>query len=124
MDERSRPVVIELMFPRRFVAVPMSKSGGLPSAASFEPGYAITCHKFQGSQVPIIISVLDDSAAANWTTSREWHYTACSRTERMLLTIGKWETLMRQCRRVSLTHRKTFLVEEFGSAKPRMRVEE
>jgi ATP-dependent exoDNAse (exonuclease V) alpha subunit len=90
----------------------MSKADGGDSVANFDEGYAITCHKFQGSQVPVLISIVDDSTAANWTTSREWHYTACSRAEKMLIMIGKWETLMKQAKKISLMHRKTFLVED------------
>jgi exodeoxyribonuclease V alpha subunit len=108
--------IVKLMFPQRFIAVPFSggsssagEGGG--SAQVFDLAYAITCHKSQGSQMPVVIVMLDDSNGANWVTSREWHYTAISRAEKICMTIGKWETLMRQTKRVSLSGRKTFLVE-------------
>jgi len=62
--------------------------------------------------MPIVMVMLDDSNGANWVTSREWHYTAISRAEKICMTIGKWETLMRQSKRVSLSGRKTFLSEK------------
>lgn len=115
MMEEKRAIV-KLMFPQRFIAVPFSggsssagEGGG--SAQVFDLAYAITCHKSQGSQMPVVIVMLDDSNGANWVTSREWHYTAISRAEKICMTIGKWETLMRQTKRVSLSGRKTFLVE-------------
>jgi len=117
MMEEKRAIV-KLMFPQRFVAVPYGSSGGSAgegagsgSAHVFDLAYAITCHKSQGSQMPVVIVMLDDSNGANWVTSREWHYTAISRAEKICMTIGKWETLMRQTKRVSLSGRKTFLVE-------------
>lgn len=109
--------IIKLMFPQRYISCPLSAGGGGGSGTAgnsgcFDLGYAITCHKSQGSQMPIVMVMLDDSNGANWVTSREWHYTAISRAEKICMTIGKWETLMRQSKRVSLSGRKTFLSEK------------
>jgi exodeoxyribonuclease V alpha subunit len=105
--------IIKLMFPQRYVACPLSAGSGGTAGNSgcFDLGYAITCHKSQGSQMPVVLSMLDDSNGANWVTCREWHYTAISRAEKICMTIGKWETLMRQSKRVSLSGRRTFLSE-------------
>jgi len=105
--------IVRLMFPQRYVSVPLA--GGTSSTAGtagcFDLGYAITCHKSQGSQMPVVLSMLDESNGANFVTSREWHYTAISRAEKICMTIGRWETLMRQSKRVSLSGRRTFLSE-------------
>jgi exodeoxyribonuclease V alpha subunit len=109
--------IVKLLFPLRYIAVPLSSGGegsAAGSASNFDLAYAITCHKSQGSQMPIVIVMLDDSNGANWVTSREWHYTAISRAEKICMTIGKWETLMRQSKRVSLSGRKTFLVDRLN----------
>lgn len=77
----------------------------------FDLAYAITTHKAQGSQAPIVISLVDESRGAGMVTSREWWYTAASRAEKLWMTIGKIEVLNRQCKRVALRDRKTFLAE-------------
>jgi len=77
----------------------------------FELAYAITVHKAQGSQAPVIISLIDDSRGAAMVTSREWWYTAASRAEKLWVTVGQIGTLNKQCRRIALQNRKTFLKE-------------
>lgn len=110
IDRKS--MVVELQSPKRLVNVALvgGKDGG-SAGNKFDLGYAITCHKAQGSQAKIVITLIDDSTGAGWVTSREWHYTAFSRAEVLSLTIGRWETFLRQCQRVSLRDRKTFLKE-------------
>ena len=111
---QEKRAIIKLMFPQRYISCPLAggTSGTAGNAGCFDLGYAITCHKSQGSQMPIVMVMLDDSNGANWVTSREWHYTAISRAEKICMTIGRWETLMKQSKRVSLSGRKTFLSEK------------
>lgn len=71
--------------------------------------YALTTHKAQGSQWPIVIVMLDDSNGADRVTSWEHHRTSASRAEVMVVTIGKMSTMHRQCQRSALADRKTFL---------------
>lgn len=55
------------------------------AGALFDFGYAMTCHKFQGSQVKTAVVVLDRAAdgSAEW---RRWAYTAVTRaSERLIL---------------------------------------
>lgn len=99
-------MAVSFASPARTVKVLFGQSG-----CEFDLGYAITCHKAQGSQSPIIIVMVDDSGAANQVCSREWHMTAMSRPERLLVTIGKRHVVDRQCRRIGLRDRKTFLKE-------------
>lgn len=82
--------------------------------SDFDLGYAITTHKSQGSQAPVIISVIDDYAGAAFVCSREWHYTAISRAEKFCLLIGKKATLLRHCQRVAIQGRKTFLAKSIS----------
>jgi exodeoxyribonuclease V alpha subunit len=81
----------------------------------FDLAYAITCHRFQGAQSPVVIAIIDDSA--DRVASRQWWYTAVTRGAQLVITIGRMQTIIRQCRRVDLMARKTFLkerIQEFG----------
>jgi exodeoxyribonuclease V alpha subunit len=106
---RVQPKLMYVAFdmPRRTVKVPMGDSGG--TGCDFELGYAITTHKAQGSQAPVIITLIDDGAAR--VCSREWYVTAISRSEKLTITIGRRLTVDKHCKRVSLEGRKTFLRE-------------
>ena len=79
-------------------------------------GWAITAHKSQGSQWPVVISMIDDYNGANYVCSRAWHYTALSRAAKTCITIGRRLTIDRHCRNVDLEKRKTFLTERIQSA--------
>ncbi|NDF13047.1 MAG: hypothetical protein EB060_09590 [Proteobacteria bacterium] len=96
----------------RIVRIPIKTEYG----KSFDLAYAITCHKSQGSEWPVVIIIADDTV--NRSCSREWWYTAISRAKDRCLIIGKPSTVDRQSRRILLDSRKTFLVEllmeEFG----------
>lgn len=78
-------------------------------ADSFDLGYAITCHKAQGSEWPIVVVIADE--AADRVASREWYYTAISRASERCIILGRMATIAKQCRRVTLRDRKTFLRE-------------
>lgn len=80
-----------------------------PAFGNFDLAYACTVHKYQGSEVPIAIIMLDDGAGL--VASREWHYTAISRAKRLCVMIGKKDTLEKQSRRAVLNRRKTLLAE-------------
>lgn len=110
--------------PERTVMVPLGSKkekgdsvagegseGGGGSASDFALAYAITCHKSQGSGWPAVIVVADPSRGAGMVASREWHYTAISRAEKVCFTVGERSTIDRQCRRVSLRERRTLLCE-------------
>lgn len=110
--------------PERTVLVPLGKGGddgengegsGQGSNGSgkgkFDLAYAITAHKSQGSQWPVVIVLIDDHPGAGHVASREWYYTALSRLEVLGITIGKKQTLNRHCRKVALATRRTFLKE-------------
>lgn len=76
---------------------------------NFDLGYAVTCHKMQGSEAPCVIALADKNAGA--VASREWWYTAISRATKLCIVIGPREVMDRQAKRVSLKRRKTFLTE-------------
>lgn len=82
-------------------------------AKSFELAYAITCHKSQGSEWPVVLIVADEAAFR--VCSREWWYTAVSRAKSRCLILGRLATVEKQSKRISLEKRKTFLVEEIAT---------
>jgi len=85
------------------------------SLIHYDHAYAMTVHKSQGSQWPVVISIIDDSHGADMVCSRQFWYTALSRASNLSITIGKRATLDRHCRTVELLNRKTFLKEEIQS---------
>jgi exodeoxyribonuclease V alpha subunit len=81
------------------------------TGCTFDLGYALSVHKSQGSEWPVVIVMLDDSGAAKRTCSREWLYTAISRAKDRCVLIGRRETADSMCGRVALNKRKTLLKE-------------
>jgi hypothetical protein len=92
----------------------VEEEDGDGAGCDFDLGYAITCHKSQGSEWPCVIILADPSPGARRVCSREWIYTAISRASQLCITIGKLGVLHQMTARVSLEKRKTFLVEELG----------
>tara|TARA_R110000803_G_scaffold25281_2_gene60363 strand:+ start:2010 stop:3485 length:1476 start_codon:yes stop_codon:yes gene_type:complete len=72
---------------------------------------AISCHKAQGSQAKVIISVIDGSYGADMVCNRAYHYTALTRAEVLLITIGPKAVINKQCRVVDVQNRKTMLTK-------------
>jgi ATP-dependent exoDNAse (exonuclease V) alpha subunit len=106
------------------IRVPMGKSdkaeesdGGEDDngrGCNFDLGYAVTCHKLQGSEAPCVIVVAD--AQGGGVCTREWWYTAVSRASKVCLIVGSRSVVDKQRVRVSMTRRKTFLVEQLTAA--------
>jgi len=121
---QERLTVVKLSGPERLVKVPRGKSedskgdsGKVDDDESTGTGcdidlaYAISCHKSQGSEWPIVIVALDEYPGARRVCSREWLYTAISRAKKCCFLVGKLSTAHGMCRRVALSKRKTFLWE-------------
>lgn len=81
---------------------------------SFQLAYAISCHSSQGSEWPVVITMVDDSRPADHVTSMEWWRTACSRAKQIHMTIGSMRAINRQSKRSALQERKTFLASLIG----------
>jgi hypothetical protein len=45
---------------------------------NFDLGYAVTGHKMQGSECPVVIVLIDDYPGASFVCSRNWWYTSLS----------------------------------------------
>lgn len=55
--------------------------------------YCITCHRFQGSEAPVII--IPVHAQFNYFLSNSWIYTAISRAKNICITVGSFNTIQR-----------------------------
>ena len=71
--------------------------------------YAITVHKSQGSEYPVVIIPLFDCAAM--LLSRNLLYTAITRAEKMVILVGKPSVLQRMIENNSHAERCTMLRE-------------
>lgn len=82
------------------------------TGCQFDLGYAISCHKSQGSEWKVVLVAIDESGGARRVCSREWIYTAISRAKHCCLLVGKLSVAQQMCTRRSLMKRKTFLAEK------------
>lgn len=118
--------VARLQSPDRVIVIPHgqakdndsdSEDSAVGSAGSWDLAYAISVHKSQGSEWPMVVVMLDDHNSASRVCSRNWIYTAISRAKKMCLLIGQSSTAQQMARRDGL-RRKTFLAELISPPKP------
>jgi exodeoxyribonuclease V alpha subunit len=80
----------------------------------FDLGYALTCHKCQGSEWPVVVIFADP--AANRFARKEWWYTAISRAKARCLIFGVRAVAERQAKTKAIGTRRTRLKELFQEA--------
>ncbi len=118
----SKRVFARFTGPKRFIVIPFGKKenddddgddddNATNTGCDFDLGYACTVHKYQGSEVPVVLWGLDDSAGAMRLGCRELFYTGLSRGKLFEMHFGKKNTADAWCTRRAITRRKTFLKE-------------
>lgn len=112
-----RRVAVRLSAPSRRVFVPLRKTdreqngeanGEEGAAGDWDLAYACTCHKFQGSECPVVVVLVEGAGKLG---SREWIYTALSRAKELCVVVGERAEISRYTRNETLPERKTFLAE-------------
>jgi len=108
--------------PERIVLVPRGKvdreegsdeTETTGTGCDLDLGYAVTCHRMQGSQAPLTIIALDESqAGAYGVCDRAWLYTAISRAQVACFLVGQKSTADAFCRRQFIGRRRTFMREK------------
>jgi len=100
-------VVVEFKLPNRVVRLSMAEP-------HLVQAYALTCHKMQGSSAPYVIVPVSsrfywNTKTGNGLFSREWLYTAMSRAEKILVTVGEYAAVMAASTRRTIHLRRTRL---------------
>lgn len=80
IDRKKKKIAVEFSSPTRLVFVPLVDN-------SIELAYAITVHKYQGSEAPCVIIPIH-SCLSHLVTQRNWLYTAVSRAKQLCILIG------------------------------------
>jgi exodeoxyribonuclease V alpha subunit len=75
--------------------------------------YALTIHRSQGSEVPVVVLALHDTH--NFMLERQLLYTAVTRAKKLLIVVGSKRALNIAIKRVRSTKRHTNLVKRTGS---------
>jgi len=124
MHAEEKLVVAKLDSPRRVIKIPRGKQAKVDAddttdsdnnapatGCDWDLGYALSVHKSQGSEWPVVIVMIDESTGARLVCDRAWLYTAISRAKDKCVLIGKKSTADRFCRTNKMSHRKTLLKE-------------
>lgn len=113
-----RYTIARLWLPDRIVRIPRGEArdsddedGNGGTGCDWDLAYALSVHKSQGSQWPVVITVADAYPGARMLCDRCWIYTALSRAETLAITIGQREVIDEMCLKSHIWNRKTFLRE-------------
>jgi len=87
VDIEARQYLIEFSAPRRIATAPMVEN-------DLQLAYAITVHKFQGSEAPVVVVPIH-SCAGPMLLQRSWLYTAMSRARKALVLVGQRAEVMK-----------------------------
>ena len=116
----SNKLIAELYNPSREIIIPRGKSNEssdsegdeVATGCNFDLAYALSVHKMQGSECPVVMVLLDEYPGAKQICDRSWIYTAISRGKQKVFLVGKKSTADAMCRRNNIGRRKTFLREK------------
>ena len=110
-DVAEKFIIASLKNPTRVIKIPTGSASEKSTGCSWDLGYALSVHKSQGSEWPVVIVALDEYPGARRICDRSWIYTAISRAKDSCVLVGKKSTADSMCRRQNILKRKTFLRE-------------
>jgi exodeoxyribonuclease V alpha subunit len=93
--------------PDRILTVPCGPDTG----NGWDLGYCITCHKSQGSEWPVTVTVIGSDYGTKMVTCREWIYTAISRSSDCSIIVGSNDQIYNMVKVNRIWDRKSFLLE-------------
>lgn len=73
-------------------------------------GYCITCHKSQGSEWPLVVTVMGDDYGSGMVMCREWIYTAFSRAKDCGVVISSLAHVRNQAKKIRIWDRKSLIL--------------
>lgn len=85
------------------------KDDAVSVGCNWDLGYALSCHKYQGSEQKVVFVVLDTSGGARMVCDRSWLYTAISRAKVVCHLVGMPQTATGFCSHQKITGRQTML---------------
>lgn len=103
IDKKGRSITVAFENPERTVELPLYEN-------DLELAYAITCHKFQGSEARIIVIPVHRSFGP-LIFQRNWIYTGVSRAKEVCVLVGQRDELTKAIRRNQQQRRHTRLAE-------------
>lgn len=115
IEVQPKYTVAETMAPQRTIRIPRGDTNGDDTGCNWELAYALSVHKSQGSEWPVVIVMLDSYPGAVFLCDKHWLYTAISRAKEFCILIGRGGTARAMCRKSHMWDRKTFLREELES---------
>lgn len=124
VDVTASMITAQLSSPDRLIRIPKGKQkedGG--TGCPWELAYAITSHKSQGSEWPVVLILLDSYPGAVRLCDVHWLITATSRHSLYGVTIGRKSLARAMCKRSALWQRKTFMREDLEELRLRDMVE-
>ena len=103
IDRSNQNIEVQFENPDRLIKLPLYEN-------NLELAYAITCHKFQGSEARIVVIPIHRSFGP-MIMQRNWIYTAVSRAQEVCVLVGQREEIPRIIRRNRQERRFTRLQE-------------
>lgn len=103
IDKSNQNISVQFENPDRLIELPLYEN-------DLELAYAVTCHKFQGSEAPIVVIPIHRSFGPV-IMQRNWIYTAVSRAQELCVLVGQREEIPRIIRRNRQQRRFTRLQE-------------
>lgn len=106
MVSLEKRVVVKMTSTNEEVMVPCGAEGN-----GWDLGYCITCHKAQGSEWPVTVTMMGSDFGSNMVMSREWVYTALSRAKELSIVFAGPGQIQQLVKKARIGERKSFMLK-------------